>query len=179
MNPTHYESISVTWAILWFTTPQLWTNASEESQFYSKTLVLLSLFNNVAGLKINADVFLWNWWRLPFFAKHLRCLLLSFNYCSEKMSRSSHQEVFCKKGVLRHFAKFTGKQLCQSLFFNKAADQACNFIKKETLAQVFSSQFCKISKSTFSYRSLPLTASEFRNVHIKKNAMEYYFCRPK
>ena len=26
-------------------------------------------------------------------------------------------EVFCKKGVLRNFAKFTEKQLCQSLFF--------------------------------------------------------------
>ena len=26
-------------------------------------------------------------------------------------------EVFCKKGILRNFAKFTGKHLCQSLFF--------------------------------------------------------------
>ena len=30
-------------------------------------------------------------------------------------------EVFCKKGVLRNFAKFTGKRLCQSLFFNGVA----------------------------------------------------------
>ena len=30
-------------------------------------------------------------------------------------------EVLCKKGVLRDFAKFTGKPLCQSLFFNKVA----------------------------------------------------------
>ena len=30
-------------------------------------------------------------------------------------------EVFCKKGVLEIFAKFTGKHLCQSLFFNKVA----------------------------------------------------------
>ena len=36
-------------------------------------------------------------------------------------SRSSRTEVFCKKGVLRNFAKFTGKHLCQSLFFNKVA----------------------------------------------------------
>ena len=28
-------------------------------------------------------------------------------------------EVFCKKGFLRNFAKFSGKHLCQSLFFNK------------------------------------------------------------
>ena len=42
--------------------------------------------------------------------------------------RSRRSEVFCKKGVLRNFAKFTGKHLCftgkhlcQSLFFNKVA----------------------------------------------------------
>ena len=35
--------------------------------------------------------------------------------------RSSRPEVFCKKGVLRNFAKFTGTHLCQSLFFNKVA----------------------------------------------------------
>ena len=29
--------------------------------------------------------------------------------------------MYCKKGVLRNFAKFPGKHLCQSLFFNKAA----------------------------------------------------------
>ena len=37
--------------------------------------------------------------------------------------RSSRPEVFCKKGVPRNFAKVTGKQLCQSLFFNKVAVQ--------------------------------------------------------
>ena len=67
-----------------------------------------------------------------------------------------------KKGVLGNFAIFTGKHLCQRLFFNKVAGlrpatllkkrlwpQACNFIKKETLVQVFSCEFCKISKKTF------------------------------
>ena len=33
--------------------------------------------------------------------------------------RSSRPEVFYKKGVLRNFAKFIGKHVCQSLFFNK------------------------------------------------------------
>ena len=36
-------------------------------------------------------------------------------------NRSSRPEVFCKKGVLRNFTKFTGKHLCQRLFFNKVA----------------------------------------------------------
>ena len=37
--------------------------------------------------------------------------------------------------------KFTGKHLCQSLFFN--------FIKKEALAQVFSPEYCEISKGKY------------------------------
>ena len=32
--------------------------------------------------------------------------------------RSNRPEVFCKKGVLGTFAKFTGKHLCQSPFFD-------------------------------------------------------------
>ena len=67
-----------------------------------------------------------------------------------------------KKGVLRNFAKFAGKHLCQSLIFNKVVGvslffnflisfqpQACNFVKKETLAQVFSCEFCEICKNLF------------------------------
>ena len=30
-------------------------------------------------------------------------------------------DVFCKKSVPRNIAKFTGKYLCQRLFFNKVA----------------------------------------------------------
>ena len=35
--------------------------------------------------------------------------------------RNSRQEVFHKKSVLRNLAEFTGKNLCQRLFFNKVA----------------------------------------------------------
>ena len=37
------------------------------------------------------------------------------------MYRNRQPEAFCKKGVLKYFAKLTGKRLCQSLFFNKVA----------------------------------------------------------
>ena len=42
----------------------------------------------------------------------------------------------------------------------------CNFIKKETLAQVqvFSCEFFEISKNTFFYRTPPVAASEVSNV---------------
>ena len=56
--------------------------------------------------------------------------------------------MFCKKGALRNFAEFTGKHLCQSLFFNNIADP-CNFIKKENVAQVFSCEFYEISNTPF------------------------------
>ena len=36
-------------------------------------------------------------------------------------TRSSHWKCYVRKGVLRNFAKFTGKHQCQSLFFNKVA----------------------------------------------------------
>ena len=60
------------------------------------------------------------------------------------MNRSSRPEVFCEKGVLRNFAKFTGKHLCQSLFLKKLQALRALF-KKETLAQVFSCEFFEFS----------------------------------
>ena len=96
--------------------------------------------------------------------------------------RSSRPEVFCKKDVLRSFAKFTGKHLCQCLFFNKAAGcqslfliklqaKACNFIKKETLTQVFSCEFCETS-NTFFHRTPPVAASVFnRDIEINLDSV--------
>ena len=78
------------------------------------------------------------------------------------MDRSSRPEVFYKKVVLRNFAKLKGKHLCQSLFLIKLQAEAYNFIKKETLAQVFSCEFCEISKNTFFYRTPPVAASQWR-----------------
>ena len=60
------------------------------------------------------------------------------------------------RGVLRNFTKFTGKHLRQILLFNKVASlrpEASTILKKETLAQVLSCEFCKISKNSFSYRT--------------------------
>ena len=89
--------------------------------------------------------------------------------------RSNRLEVFCEKGVLKNFAKFTEKHLCQSLFlispeatrvfykkvFLKVSQRpkTCNFIKKETLAQVFSWDICEIFKNTFFTEHFRATAS--------------------
>ena len=68
----------------------------------------------------------------------------------------------CKKGVLRNFAKFRGKHLSRKLFFKKVAGLACNCIKKESLTQMFSCEFCEISKNTFFYRTPQVAASRFK-----------------
>ena len=61
-------------------------------------------------------------------------------------------EVFCKKGVLKNFAKLTRKHLCQSLLFNKVADmrpETCNFIKKRLCYRCFPLNFEKFPRTSF------------------------------
>ena len=57
------------------------------------------------------------------FAEYFRTAILQ-NICERMLLilswsfyRSNHQRCSMRKGVLRNFAKFTGKHLCQSLFF--------------------------------------------------------------
>ena len=53
--------------------------------------------------------------------------------------------MFCRKRVYRNFEKFTGKQLCQSLLFNKLA----------------SLRTVTVLKKRFWYRCLPVNFSKF------------------
>ena len=75
-----------------------------------------------------------------------------------------HRRCSKKKGVLKNFSKFKGKHLCQSLVFNKV--EACNFIKKETMAQVFFCEFCKNFKNTFFSKNTAVSAS-VSDYHMK------------
>ena len=94
----------------------------------------------------------------------------SVNYFLEKLVSKSYFYTLQKQspgGVLRNLTKFTGKHLWQSLFFNKVA----GLIEKETLAQVFSCEFCQISKNIFSYKIPPMAASD---TGIFKNSFLFY-----
>ena len=73
-----------------------------------------------------------------FFVKHL--------FYADKVSNSC-PEMFCKKGVLKNFAKFTGKQLCK------------------TPALVFSCEFFDAFKKTYFIQHLQTTAS-VKNLYI-------------
>ena len=58
--------------------------------------------------------------------------------------------VFCKKGVLRNAAKFTGKHLCQSLFFNKVAGlRPVTLLKKKFWYRCFPANFAKFVRTPF------------------------------
>ena len=56
--------------------------------------------------------------------------------------------MFCKKFVLRNFAKFTGKRQCQSLFFNKVAVEQLWWLLLN-LTILFNEMQPKIKKSFF------------------------------
>ena len=70
-------------------------------------------------------------------------------------------EVFYRKRSLRHIAEFTGKHLCQILFFNKKL-RLVTLTKRGSDAptQVFSRDFCELFKNTFSVEHLWATLSK-------------------
>ena len=60
----------------------------------------------------------------------LRNVRYSGNY------RRSHQWRSIKKGVIENYAKFPGKRLCQSLFFNKVAGLRAKTLFKKRLCRL-------------------------------------------
>ena len=84
--------------------------------------------------------------------------------------RSSHRKCSLKKVVLRNFTKFTGKHLCQKLFFNIVAGLQLYWQRGSGTG--VSCEFCEISKNTFSTEHLRTTASELcqisRMVHFAR-----------
>ena len=65
-------------------------------------------------------------------------------------SRSSHLELFCQKGVLKNFAKFIRKHLCQRLFFNIVASlRPATILKKRLWHRYFPVNFAKFLRTVF------------------------------
>ena len=83
-----------------------------------------------------------------------------------------------KKGVLTNFTKFTGKYMCQSLFFNKVAGLGpVTLFKKRLWHRCFSVNFAKFLRTTFlqntSGRLLLNFAETFRRIISVMRFMEY------
>ena len=68
--------------------------------------------------------------------------MLVFAITIEMTTRSSHQECSVRKDVLRNFAKFTGKHLCQVLFIK-------TLLKKRLWHRCFLMNFAKFLRTPF------------------------------
>ena len=67
------------------------------------------------------------------------------------------------------------------IFFSQSRYKRGNFIKKESLAQVFSCEVCEISKNTFFYRTPSVAASElsYKKLLDKANSSTMNVKRPR
>ena len=92
------------------------------------------------------------------------CLKLCYvSYFLNHLTQTALFSVFSEANSQRCSVKNVFLKISQNLQEN-TWPRTCNFIKKETLAQVFSCEFCEISKNTLSHRTLPVAASVFLNV---------------
>ena len=68
----------------------------------------------------------------------------------KKKNRSSHRRCSARKGVLRNFAKFKGKHLCQSLYFNKVANlRPATLLKQRLWHRCFPVNSAKFLRTPF------------------------------
>ena len=84
------------------------------------------------------------------------------SYISHTFSYSSYTEAVAQ----RCFVKKLFLEISQN-----SQESTCDRVSlliKETLVQVFSSEFCKISKNIFSYRTPPLAASVYTSEEYSK-----------
>ena len=63
-------------------------------------------------------------------------------------NRGSRSNVFCKKGIVKDFAKFTGKQLCQSLFLIKLQAATASLLKKKLWHKCFPMNFAEFLRTS-------------------------------
>ena len=81
------------------------------------------------------------------------------------------QRCSVKKVFLEISQNSQGNTCARVSFLKKLQAEACNFIKKETVAQVFSCKFCGFCKNTFSYRTPLVAASVINDVKYRISLM--------
>ena len=110
--------------------------------------------------------FLWNWnnvslflifWENAILRQFWNIILSGFVMNGFK---SRHPRCSVKKGILRNFVKFTGKNLCQKLFSNKVAGlRPANLLKKRLWHGCFPVNFTEFLWTPFFTEHLWTTAS--------------------
>ena len=94
------------------------------------------------GIKIVNRVFL--------FLLLQHCTEISLHIDASINTWISYQKCSLRKDGLRNFAKFRGKHLYQSLFFDKVAVELCSFIRKRSWRRCFPLNFWKFLRTPFS-----------------------------
>ena len=91
-------------------------------EFYLQTFWNIANGNWLYENWIEMKKFLFARENTPHYIWKMLKIILFYSFLSFfDSSRTHHPRCSVKKGVLKNFAKFTGKHLCQSLFFNKVA----------------------------------------------------------
>ena len=76
--------------------------------------------------------------------------MIVFIIIIQMTTRGNHQRCSIRKGVLRNFAKFTGKYLSQVLFYNKVAGlKLATLLKKRLWHRCFPMNFAKFLRKPF------------------------------
>ena len=108
------------------------------------------------------------------FLKHLSVTVFHNSVCKElnlsiksEMPEAAVPRCSVEK-VFLEISQNSQESSCARVFFNRVTGLACNFITKETLAQVFSCKFCETSKNTVLYNRTPTVASS-------ENMIRYHF----
>ena len=88
---------------------------------------------------------------------------------TQMLVKSSHQRCSVQNGVLKNFAKVTGKHLCQSLFFNKVSFliRPATSLKKGYWHRCFPVNFAKFLRTPLFTERLWTTASGLWNVKAR------------
>ena len=93
------------------------------------------------------------WWLVYVFRIDLFYNIL-LSKCLD-LYRSSHPEVFCRKGVFRNFAKFTRNHLRQSFIFDKVTGlRPATLLIIRLLHRCFPENFAKFLRTLFSTEHL-------------------------
>ena len=89
-----------------------YNSSSDKTVFFEKILLGLELIKYLDVLRVDFKLYM---------DRSVKQLLDTIYASKFSKNRNSHPRFSLKKCVLKNFAKFTGKHLCQNLFFNKVA----------------------------------------------------------
>ena len=125
---------------------QVWTFMTTLHKKWSFPLRISSVNVTKSKLFVQCSVF----WTQMSAIKFQNISHQVINLWSLLKDRSSHPEVFYQKGILKSFAKFTGKNLWESLFFNNVASlKPATLLKKRFWHMCFPLNFGKFLRTYF------------------------------